>query len=149
MAMMTEIRTQGISLRRFTGKDVLGASRSKIGEIDDVILNPSSGCAMFAVVDEGGFLGMGERHHLVPWQAFSWTADGQLMVPFGQDKLSNAPVFDRNDMPDWSNESWQRGVHDYYGIPYRGMTGGTTSGPTTGATTGGGTMGGPTTGGGM
>lgn len=130
--MMTETKTEGMSLRRFIGKDVLGTDRNKIGEIDDVILNASSGCAMFASVDEGGFLGMGERHHLVPWQAFSWTADNQLMVPFDRSKLQNAPVFDRGNMPDWGDESWRRGVYDYYGVQYPGATGATTGGGTPG-----------------
>ena len=73
---------------------------------------------MFAIVDEGGFLGMAERHHVVPWEAFSWTADERLMVPFDQGKLKGSPVFDRGNMPDWGNETWQRGIYDYYGIQY-------------------------------
>lgn len=148
---MTEMRTQGMSVRRIIGKDVLGTGRDKIGEVDDVILS-STGCAIFAVVDEGGFLGMAERHHVVPWEAFSWTADEKLMVPFDQDKLRGAPVFDRSNMPDWGNEGWQRTVYDYYGIPYTGsMTSGSTMGQGTTGTMGGtgtgGTMGGGTTGG--
>jgi sporulation protein YlmC with PRC-barrel domain len=154
MAMMTEMRTQGMSVRKILGKDVMGTARDKIGEVDDLILSSSSGCAMFSIVDEGGYLGMAEKHHVVPWDAFSWTADDRLMVPFDQDKLRKAPVFDRSSMPDWGNETWQRGVYDYYGLPYRSsmgmggsMTGGTMGGTTGGGTTGGGTMGGTTGGG--
>ncbi len=122
MAMMTEMRTQGMSVRRILGKDVVGTGRDKIGEVDDVILNSATGCAMFAVVDEGGFLGMGERHHVVPWKALTWTPDtNQLMASFNREKLTSAPVFDRGNPPDWSNETWQRTVYDYFGTPYKGM----------------------------
>lgn len=120
MAMMTETRMQAISMHRFMGRDIVGSSGSKIGEIDDVILNSSTGCAMFAIVDEGGFLGMGERHHVVPWNALSWSSEtNKLMVSFTRDKLANAPLLDRGNPPDWSSETWQRSVYDYFGTQYQ------------------------------
>lgn len=149
MAMMTEMKTQGMSARRILGKDVLGTGRDKIGEVDDLILG-STGCTMFAIVDEGGFLGMAERHHVVPWEALSMTADERLMVPFDREKLRGAPVFDRSNMPDWGNEAWQRTVYDYYGMKYTGMMGGSMTGGTMGGQGmgGGGSMGGGSMGGG-
>jgi osmotically-inducible protein OsmY len=58
------------------GKDVRNASDETIGEVDDLIV-PRDGSAPQAVVSVGGFLGMGSKLVLVPYEELRVTADGE------------------------------------------------------------------------
>jgi hypothetical protein len=47
----------------------------KAGTVQHLILNPRTGQVLYAVVSMGGFLGMGEKTLIVPWQALEVTRD--------------------------------------------------------------------------
>lgn len=77
--------------------DVYGANNEKIGEIDDLVVN-SDGTVAAAVVEVGGFLGLGEKDVLVNFSALQMTMDGNKMrvaVPeFTKETLTSAPDVD-------------------------------------------------------
>lgn len=124
--MVTAVNAGGVgmSAKRAIGHDVIDHSGHKIGELEDLVMDANQWCARFAIVDSGGFLGMGERHHIVPAQGLRWLPDtNQLAIDFDNDLLANAPLLDRNHPPDWNNESWTKTVHDYFGMSYGGSQG--------------------------
>ena len=59
--------------------DVFDTTGNKIGEVKDVVLEKTSNNIMFAVVGFGGFLGMGERFHPVPWSELDYSEDRDAM----------------------------------------------------------------------
>ena len=67
--------TEAISARKVIDTDVFDANGNKIGEVKDVVLEKTSNNIMFAVVGFGGFLGMGERFHPVPWSELDYNED--------------------------------------------------------------------------
>ncbi|GGD31303.1 PRC-barrel domain-containing protein [Aureimonas glaciei] len=77
--------------------DVYGANNEKIGEIDDLIVN-SDGTVAAAVVEVGGFLGMGERDVLVNFSSLQMTMEGdekRISVPeLTKETLTAAPEID-------------------------------------------------------
>jgi sporulation protein YlmC with PRC-barrel domain len=80
-----------------TDLDVYGANNEKIGEIDDLVVN-SDGTVAAAVVEVGGFLGLGEKDVLVNFSALQMTMDGdktRVSVPeFTKETLTSAPDVD-------------------------------------------------------
>jgi hypothetical protein len=69
----------------------------------------------------GGFLGMGDKHHPLPWAVLKYDATrGGYVVDLDKEMLENAPNFDPADADvDWGDEIWGRKLHDYYGVqPY-------------------------------
>lgn len=58
------------STKALEGADVVNRAGEKIGEVHGFLMNPQSGKVDFAIIDSGGFLGMGEKSVLVPWAAF-------------------------------------------------------------------------------
>lgn len=64
--------TAAISARTVIDTDVFDTTGNKIGEVKDVVLDKTSNNIMFAVVGFGGFLGMGERFHPVPWSELDY-----------------------------------------------------------------------------
>ena len=45
----------------------------KLGSMDDVMLDKVSGKADYAIMSFGGFLGIGDRYHPLPWKALTGT----------------------------------------------------------------------------
>lgn len=50
------------SAEKLLGRTVVGADGKKLGEVEDVILNASSGDAERLVISSGGFMGLGKKN---------------------------------------------------------------------------------------
>lgn len=50
------------SAEKLIGRKAVGADGKKLGEVEDVILNASSGNAEKLVISSGGFMGLGEKN---------------------------------------------------------------------------------------
>jgi len=59
-------------------KDVYGANNEKIGEIEDFVIN-SDGTVAAAVIEVGGFLGVGEKDVLISFSSLQMAMDGNKM----------------------------------------------------------------------
>jgi sporulation protein YlmC with PRC-barrel domain len=100
------------------GDSVRNSAGENLGKIEDLILDPQTGTAAFAVLSFGGFSGPGGKLVAVPWTAFSLSATGDLLLDIDKDTLHNAPNFERDHWPDMADPVWHRRVHEYYGQPY-------------------------------
>jgi sporulation protein YlmC with PRC-barrel domain len=85
--------TSAIRVSKVLGTNVQDPSGRKIGEVEDVILDKESNRIMFAVLSFGGFLGMGEKYHPLPWASLDYD-EGQrsYVVDFTKEQLQAAPV---------------------------------------------------------
>jgi hypothetical protein len=111
--MSTETgHTRAICAGRVMGTTVKDASGNKIGEIEDLVLDKLSNNVMFAAVSFGGFLGMGEKYHAVPWSELDFDeAQDSYVVNFTRDQLEAAPAdsleaLTRNDGLDFRDKSY-------------------------------------------
>ncbi|WP_042695000.1 PRC-barrel domain-containing protein [Azospirillum sp. B506] len=89
-----------------------------LGSISELIIDPGTGRVAYAVVELGGFLGIGDADFAVPWALFTPSGGGYVLnVP--KDKLTNAPRFDDKNRPNMNDRQWAMAVHTYYGVaPY-------------------------------
>src|SRR5580704_6036784 len=84
--------TSAIRAKKVLGTNVNDTSGSKIGTIEDVILDKNSNSILFAVVGFGGFLGMNEKYHPIPWSSLDYDPDdGAYVVSFTKEQLKAAP----------------------------------------------------------
>lgn len=115
-------------LRSPDGKD--------LGSITELVIDPATGRIAYAVVELGGFLGIGDSDFPVPWALFQPSGDGYVLnVP--KDKLTNAPRFDDRNRPNMNDRQWAMAVHTYYGIAPYWMRQSATLAAIAGSTTGG------------
>ena len=50
---------------------------------------------MFAVIGFGGFLGIGEKYHAIPWSVLDYDRNkGGYVVPFTKEQLKAAPAYE-------------------------------------------------------
>jgi hypothetical protein len=93
-----------IGARRVAGTAVYDAAGEKIGTVDDVMLEKRSGQVAYAVMSCGGFLGIGEKLHPVPWASLDYDTElGGYRVPMTAEALKSAPAYlaDDFDRDDW------------------------------------------------
>jgi len=60
---------------KVVGLPVTNESQKNLGEIGDVLVDPRSGELRYAVLEVGGFLGMGEDKRVIPWSYLEFIAD--------------------------------------------------------------------------
>jgi hypothetical protein len=104
-----------ISSNRVEGTAVYGADREQVGTVDHLMIEKISGKVAYAVISFGGFLGIGEGHHPLPWAALKYDTelDGYI-TGITEDQLRDAPEFSDDS---WSDPDWEKRVHTYYGVP--------------------------------
>ena len=89
-----------ISASKVTGTNVYNTDGDHLGEIYDVMLDKRSGNIAYAVMSFGGFLGIGERYHALPWAALKYdTRQGGYVVGLTVDQLKEAPTYAADDLP--------------------------------------------------
>ena len=112
--------TDAIAASRVIGTAVYNTSGEHIGSIEDVMLEKSSNGIMFAVIGFGGFLGIGEKYHAIPWSALDYEKDrGGYVVPFTKDQLQAAPAHTINELTGSDGKAARDASYEYYKVdPY-------------------------------
>jgi hypothetical protein len=103
-----------ISSSKIAGTAVFDLHGKKLGHIDDVMIDKSSGRVAYAVLAFGGFLGINDKHHPLPWSALRYdVARDGYVVDLEETVLKAAPAYPTQAAPDWEDRSWED-VDDYY-----------------------------------
>jgi sporulation protein YlmC with PRC-barrel domain len=85
--------TTAIRARKVIGTPVRHTDGKLIGHIDDIVLEKTSDRILFAIVGLGGFLGINEKFHPLPWATLRFEeALDSYVVPFTREQLMTAPV---------------------------------------------------------
>jgi sporulation protein YlmC with PRC-barrel domain len=85
--------TEVIRAKRVIGTSVKNTAGEKIGTVEDIVLDKLSNNIVYAVVGFGGFLGMNEKYHPVPWSALDYVeSEDSYVVPFTKEQLKAAPA---------------------------------------------------------
>lgn len=100
------------------GTAVYNTAGDKLGSIDDLMIDKRSGSIRYAVLEFGGFLGIGTDRYPLPWTMLQYdTAKDGYVVPLDKDRLKEAPRYAEDDIPVYSPEYGRR-VYDYYGVDW-------------------------------
>ncbi len=107
-----------ISSDKVDGTSVYASDGEKIGHVDHLMIGKRSGQVEYAVMSFGGFLGIGENFHPIPWDALDYDTDrGGYVVNIDKSKLAEAPQFSRSAMPTFDS-AFGTQVFGYYGVMY-------------------------------
>ena len=105
-----------IAASKVNGTSVYDRTGEKLGSIDDVMLDKNSGKADYAIMSFGGFLGMGNSYHPLPWSALTYDArQGGYVVDIDRSRLEGAPSYETTNLTVWEDPAYGRRIDDYYG----------------------------------
>jgi sporulation protein YlmC with PRC-barrel domain len=114
--MTTTTMSNVISSDDVEGTTVYNAGGDKLGSIDDLMIDKISGQVRYAVLEFGGFLGMGTDRYPVPWGMLKYdTSQEGYVVPLDKKQLEGAPRYTADDVPAYDN-SYNTSVNKYYGL---------------------------------
>ena len=109
--------TSAIRAKKVIGTSVKDTAGNKIGVIEDVVLDKESNNIMFAVVGFGGFLGMNEKYHPLPWEALEYDEDlGAYCVNYSRAQLEAAPAGSIEELTREDGRFRER-AYEYYKAP--------------------------------
>jgi sporulation protein YlmC with PRC-barrel domain len=113
--------TSAIRAKRVIGTTVTDPSGKKIGEVEDLVLDKQSNSILFAVVGFGGFLGMAEKYHPLPWSALDYDPQsGSYVVDYTKEQLKAAPAGSIEELTRDDGLAYRDRVSDYYKVTVTG-----------------------------
>ena len=118
MTTSTDTQHDVISSEKVEGTTVYNTAGDKLGSIDDLMIDKRSGEVRYAVLEFGGFLGMGTDRYPLPWKMLKYdTSKDGYVVPLDKTTLERAPKYGTDDEPVY-DEAYGKQVHGYYNVPY-------------------------------
>ena len=97
------------------GMKVQGTDGKNLGDIKDLVIDRDDGEIQYAVLDFGGFAGIGDKYFAVPWEALHFQDNKKIALDLHKKDLKDAPGFDKNNWPDLSDQ--QVVIYDFYEVP--------------------------------
>ena len=105
-----------ISADKVEGTVVYNKEGEKLGSVYTVMIHKRSGKVAYAVMSFGGFLGIGEEYHPVPWDVLVYdTGKGGYVMDANRAKLEGAPRYRAGEQPAWHDRAYHEKVHRHYG----------------------------------
>lgn len=109
-----------IAADKVQGTNVYDKAGDNLGSIHDVMIDKRSGKVAYAIMSFGGFLGIGNEYHPLPWSVLKYDTNlGGYVVHLDKGKLERSPSYNIGSEPAWGDREYETQLHDYYGVgPY-------------------------------
>jgi sporulation protein YlmC with PRC-barrel domain len=113
------MRSQGLGgpfeMSELTGTIVKNPQGEYLGRTRDFVLD-QEGRIAFAIIAQGGFLGMGEKRVAVPFHTMNYEhKERYFTVDISRERFAGAPAFDRYML----SRTWAEDAYRYFGLqPY-------------------------------
>ena len=105
-----------IASDKVEGTAVYDRQGERLGSVHNFMVDKRSGKVEYAVMSFGGFLGLGQSYHPLPWRALTYdTGKGGYVVDLDKDRLRGAPSYTGSEAPDWRDPAYGRRIDDYWG----------------------------------
>ena len=102
---------------RVEGTYVYDPSGNEIGTIKRLMIEKISGKVAYAVMSFGGFLGLGEEEHTIPWNKLDYdTSLGGYRTDITAEQVRGAPAFYGDEMV-WPDRERENKARDYWRLP--------------------------------
>ena len=107
---LTAVQGMLLSTEALLGSDVKNPQGQDVGDLKQLMVDPHTGRVMYAVVAMGGFLGMGEKTVIVPWNALEVARDGtSLVLNVSPQMLHQTPAYEKGKEPMYAPTNELRG----------------------------------------
>lgn len=102
---------------RVEGTAVYNREGDRLGTVRRFLVEKKSGKARYAEMVFGGFLGIGEDVHPLPWDVLTYDTDKNgYVVDLTKEQLEGAPRYGMHEDRQF-DDAYDREVRGYYGLP--------------------------------
>jgi sporulation protein YlmC with PRC-barrel domain len=97
------------------GSEIRNLKDEKLGEVDDIVLNPEQRGILYVLASRGGFLGFSKKLVAIRWSDLRATEDHELYVlDVSAKAFEDAPAVDGRNFEKTADVGWQRTLGDYW-----------------------------------
>lgn len=96
------------SLKQLMDQKVKDSQGQDLGQIEDVVIDMQAGKVHAAVLEFGGFLGLGDKQYAFPMSELKSGEGKSLTVDVDKKKLENAEGFAKGQWPAMDSDYWGR-----------------------------------------
>ncbi|MEZ4869173.1 MAG: PRC-barrel domain-containing protein [Caldilineaceae bacterium] len=117
-ALLIFVGIQGANNKLIRASNLVGYNFQNVdgqvsGQIKDLLIDTGTGQVLYATLEYGGFLDIGDTELPVPLSAFVWGSRDQLVLNFDEQSLQNFPDLGTN-WPDLTNANWNDQVANFW-----------------------------------
>ena len=106
--------TRLIASNKVEGTAVYNQEGEHLGSVYNFMVDKVTGQVAYAVMSFGGFLGLGDSYHPLPWKALRYdTKLGGYVVDLDRDRLAGAPSYRGGEDP-FADPAFGPKLTDYY-----------------------------------
>ena len=111
-------RINAFMVEKIIGSKVINVKGETLGKIEDLVVDIDTGRILYAVLDSGGFLGIGSKLFPVPWESLAaLPSEGIFFLNQSKEQMEKAPAFEKKNLPDVGDMRWGEGILKHYGVP--------------------------------
>jgi hypothetical protein len=102
----------GQGINAFMVEKIIGS------KVINLVIDIDTGRIVYAVIESGGFLSIGDKLFPVPWDSLAaLPSEGIFFLNQSKEQMAKAPAFDKNKLPDMADMRWGEDTFKHYGIP--------------------------------
>jgi sporulation protein YlmC with PRC-barrel domain len=111
-------RINAFMVEKIIGSKVINLKGETLGKIENLVVDIDTGRIVYAVLESGGFLSIGDKLLPVPWRSLAaLPSEGIFFLNQSKEQMEKAPAFDRKNVPNMGDVSWGADVFKYFGAP--------------------------------
>jgi len=122
-----DARTTGLSVRasKLMGMKIQNSRKESVGQIKDLVIDPSTTRVQYVAVTYGGFLGLGDKLFAVPMAAIKVQTDPDnvdrvvLVLDVTKEQMNGDQGFDEQHWPNFSDSKFTGDLFRRYGVEDR------------------------------
>lgn len=106
-----------ITASRIKDTAVFNSFGDKIGTVADMSIDRTTGQVTYALMSFGGFLGIGEKFHPLPWDVLKYNTEREgYVIPLTKEELQDAPSYTSEELAAYGGEDvdYRDSVRRYY-----------------------------------
>ena len=109
-------RINAFMVEKIIGSKVINVKGETLGKIENLVVDIDTGRIVYAVLESGGFLGIGDKLFPVPWESLAaLPSEGIFFLNQSKEQMEKAPAFDKNNLPNMGDMQWGEGILKHYG----------------------------------
>jgi PRC-barrel domain len=110
-----ERETTLLETGKVPGTPVFSMAHTQIGQVDELVIDTTTGRVRYGVLSFGGLLGIGKSYFPIPWLSMTWHPDlGGYVTGITEAQLKAAPGYHATS---WGDRVWEDKLHQNYGVP--------------------------------